>query len=353
MTAALALVLAQSCAALLPARDAQLEWTLNGRSYARDVPTSSSASSRTYRRQHTRGHAEKRTLMCATVGGTSVLIETLDDEVQVRLPVQLAVGQARTVSGASVRRVQPPADGARNALWFTTTRNQVRMYAVRAGLGISEIRMQSASGAVQTYRASVRAARSGAAEAGPAERNRQRQLEDSVRALEAALRSAQTETARADSLRALAEAELATARTNASPLDERLISTLAVQVYLERGEYAEAGALLAELRRQLGEFERLTGIRHPGYKGVDELAASLARQSGRSAPRTPRAYTLAEVLRLVQGGVAPERVAEQVQRRCRAFDLAPENLRLLRTVGTTPGALDMLRDACFREGGRP
>ncbi|MEO5509909.1 MAG: hypothetical protein ABIS27_04710, partial [Longimicrobiales bacterium] len=156
IAAVIGIMLAQTCAAILPKPDLEVEWLRNGKAYARDVPIEATRLTRTYRRTPSSGAKSTRTLSCANGTGGVVLTESVNNESRIRLPLSLKPGQSRTMGGILVRRVKPPVNAAPNAFWFIVTSDAARIYGVREGVGIVELRMQSAAGNVDVFRAFLR-----------------------------------------------------------------------------------------------------------------------------------------------------------------------------------------------------
>jgi hypothetical protein len=110
------------------------------------------------------------------------LIERVD-EAQVRIPVNLGTGRSAVVDGATVRRIAPPQRSAPGALWFSVARNDTRLFALRKGVGVEQIRMPAPSG-TEILTAVARApaeAMSAGGEADQLMQRAQRYLNDAVR----------------------------------------------------------------------------------------------------------------------------------------------------------------------------
>ena len=154
MIAAFAIVIAQSCAALLPPPTVQIDWSRNGQPYARDVPVSSSSTERVYRRSFRNGTSEDvtRVLSCAPTQQGAVLSEKVGGE-DISIPIELRRAQSTTLNGATIRRIDPPADAAAGSLWFSVSRYGPQLFALRDRVGIEEIRTPSLSGRVEILRA--------------------------------------------------------------------------------------------------------------------------------------------------------------------------------------------------------
>lgn len=154
--AALVLVVAQSCAALLPPADAPIDWFRNGQPFARDEPVRATARGRVYQRIPREGGPPlERALACLTVEGRPSLRDQLGTRAPIILPLNLAPGGAARVDGASVRRVATPADAAAGSIWFSETRFESRLVGVRRGVGIEEVRTIGARGGSDVLRAVV------------------------------------------------------------------------------------------------------------------------------------------------------------------------------------------------------
>src|SRR5688500_18681456 len=119
---AFAVVLAQSCAALLPPPAVQIDWSRNGQPYARDVPVSSSATERVYRRSFRNSQTEDvtRVLSCAPSAQGIVLQERVGAD-DVSIPVELRRAQTISLNGATIRRIDAPADAPAGGLWFSVS----------------------------------------------------------------------------------------------------------------------------------------------------------------------------------------------------------------------------------------
>jgi hypothetical protein len=142
----LAGIVAQTCAAMLPATTLEFEWFRDGRPYAQDVLIRTSPGERLYQRRYTGGEITERVVSCTRVGRVTHLTERVGSAAPVRIPVGLAVGQARAVGSATVRRVAPPAGAAPNTIWFTVAKPGVLMYGMRRAAGITEIRAPDRGG---------------------------------------------------------------------------------------------------------------------------------------------------------------------------------------------------------------
>ncbi len=288
IAAALTILLAQTCAGIMPKPDIEVEWLRNGKSYARDVPIEATTSTRTYRRTPASGVKSVRTLSCSNGTGGVVLTESIDNQRRVRLPLGLKTGQVRTLDGVTVRRVKPPASAATNAFWFIVTSDAPRIYGVREGLGIVEMRMQSGAGNVDVYRAY---ARSPAPLPVPITQNppeldaelsrlqyENRALQDSIARLESELRRARGEP----------DGEVDDAMPPvASPVDDRLLSFTGVDTYIQQGNYPAAIALLVRSRKQLDEYKRLSGSDHPAAPRVTARLNDVVRACVRLHPDNP------------------------------------------------------------------
>jgi hypothetical protein len=152
--AAFVVVIAQSCAALLPPPTVQIDWSRNGQPYARDVPVSSNSTERVYRRSFRNGTSEDvtRVLSCAPSQQGAVLSERLGGE-DVSIPIELRRAQSMTLNGATIRRIDPPSDAAAGSLWFSVSRYGPQLFALRDRVGIEEIRTPALSGRVEILRA--------------------------------------------------------------------------------------------------------------------------------------------------------------------------------------------------------
>jgi hypothetical protein len=291
MMALLVGVFAQTCAALLPLQNAEIEWFRDGRPWARDVPVTASATSRVYRREHANGRVSERSITCSTTRGTAFLADRVDG-VAVSLPVSLAPGSTATVASATVRRIEPPADAgrdARSALWFSVSSPGIAVYGVARGSGIVEIRTPASSGGFSILRAVRRAP----AEPAPA-------LDSSAVAESAAQRRAlldrialleQSELLLRDSIAVLRAALDSVRRVPESSAD--VVEFIAVDVYVERGELQTAIDLLQSVTRRLRGWSDSTGTRHRALDAVDaRLHQVLALCASAAAePRRARAVS--------------------------------------------------------------
>jgi hypothetical protein len=285
ITAALAIMLAQTCAGVLPKPGIEVEWLRNGKAWARDVPVEATTLTRTYRRTSSTGAKSMRTLSCTNGTGGVVLTESINSERQVRLPVSLKTGESRIVDGVPVRRIRPPANAASNAYWFAVSADAARIYGVREGLGIVEMRMQSMTGGVDIFRAFARqptpvpvpiVASSPEMEAELARLQMEnRALQDSVAWL-------------TEELRRLRAGDDHETPSPVRPLaDDRIISFAAVDTLVTRGQWAQAIALLQQTRRQIEEYRRLTGQQHPASAHVATKLGEVVAACLRVNPRDP------------------------------------------------------------------
>jgi len=155
-------VLAQTCAAMLPAPHYEYEWLRDGRPHAYETLLRSTDGQRVYQRQPAGGgDTTERALSCSTHEGALYFTERSSLGV-VRIPVGIGIGGVRRVAGTTVRRIANPPGSAANTIWFAVASPGVRLYALRRGAGITEIRMPRPGGTT-VYRAVVR-------DAGPARR---------------------------------------------------------------------------------------------------------------------------------------------------------------------------------------
>jgi hypothetical protein len=152
IAAAFAVVVAQTCAALLPPREVQISWSRNGQAYASDVPVSSSATDRVYRRTFRNGSEADvpRTLTCTT-GPLGPMLQERLATTDVSFPLQLNRTQVVTLDGATVRRIDAPDNGG--GLWFSVSRYGPQLYGLRERIGIGEVRIPTISGRVDVLRA--------------------------------------------------------------------------------------------------------------------------------------------------------------------------------------------------------
>jgi hypothetical protein len=299
MVAALAIVLAQTCAGMLPKPGVQLDWLRNGKTYAHDEPVDATTLTRTYRRTITgsntagsntagrtaagrtaaKSSEQLRTLSCRNGAGGVVLTETVDNEQQAELPLAMKWGDARMIDGAVTRRIPRPENGASNAFWFAVTRDAARIYAARSGIGIVEVRAQSATGGVDIFRAvpstpdPVDAAvlqRDSTAEAELYEELARLQSENTM------LR---------DSLDRL-NTELRRGAGVTDPQNEALLSFDQVHALVRRDRFAEAIALLVRTRSQIDEYALLTGTEHPAAQRVETKLREVIRACLAEHPAT-------------------------------------------------------------------
>jgi hypothetical protein len=151
---AFAVVVAQSCAALLPPPTVQIDWSRNGQPYARDVPVSSTATERVYRRsfRDRRNQDVTRVLSCSPSAQGIVLQERVGAD-DVSIPVELRPAQTVSLNGATIRRIDAPADAPAGGLWFSVSRYGPQLFAVRDRVGIEEVRTPGVSGRVEILRA--------------------------------------------------------------------------------------------------------------------------------------------------------------------------------------------------------
>lgn len=154
IVAAFSFAIAQTCATFLPPAHVPVEWFRNGQSYARDLPVSSTASERVYRRTFPNGNTADvtRVLTCTTSQRGPVLRERVGAS-EVSIPVQLRRAQNATVNGSTVRRIDPPDDAVVGTLWFSVSRYGPQLYGLRERIGIEEVRTPSVSGRVDIMRA--------------------------------------------------------------------------------------------------------------------------------------------------------------------------------------------------------
>jgi hypothetical protein len=380
LIAVFTVVLAQTCTGMLPTRGLDREWLRNDRLYARDELIETTTTTRTYRRSRPDGRRSTVTASCTGSGKAALLRERIVEQ-DVSLPVLLGAGESRVVDGTAIRRIDAPKDGTANARWFSVAGPLPRIYGVRTGAGVVEMRVPAANGGVDIYRVRLRKpdppapppppqqapqaqvvtvevpASALEAQIGVLQKlyeqvlHEKRVMEDSIHALEQAVASARD------------SAALAGARTarDSAPrsepvVDERLLTMLAVDVLTRRDELDEALALLDGMRTQLTEFERATGHVHPGASRVAERitavtkacdkARRLSREGQCAASPRARPYTVADIIGLLQGGVEPESVAARVVYECVSFDMSAENVRALRAVGGTPGLERAIAGAC-------
>jgi hypothetical protein len=149
-------VLAQTCVALLPPPQAEIEWFRDGRPYARDVPLRVTRNERVYRRQHEGAPAAQRVLSCTTAGGVSYFTDRLGSATALRIPVALPLGGSRSVGRTTVRRIEPPAGASERVLWFSVSSPGISVYGLQTRAGVVEIRTPSPAGGVSVLRAVTR-----------------------------------------------------------------------------------------------------------------------------------------------------------------------------------------------------
>lgn len=369
MIAVFTVVLAQTCTAMLPTRGLEREWLRNDRLYARDELIEVTTTTRTYRRSLPDGRRSTVTASCTGSGKTALLRERIVEQ-DASLPVLLGPGESRVVDGVAIRRIEPPKDAPTNTRWLSVAGPLPRLYGIRTGAGVVEMRVPAANGGVDIYRVHLRKpeppppppprpqaapvtvqvpATALEAQIGVLQKlyeqvlYEKRVLEDSIHALEQAVLSARDSAAAA---RARARNAMRDSAQGTVPLvDERLFTMLAVDVLTKREEYDEALVLLNTMRTQLAGFERVTGHAHPGVSRVADRIAAVTKacdkakrlsRGGQCAPSAEgRPYTVADIIGLLQGGVEPGSVAARVVYECVAFDMNNENLRAFRAVGGT------------------
>ncbi len=289
IAAALTVILAQTCAAMLPKPNLEVEWLRNGKAWARDVPIEATALTRTYRRTMTGGARSVRTLSCTNGTGGVVITESINSERQVRLPLALKTGQSRRIDGALIRRVKPPSNAATNAFWFVVAADAARIYGVREGIGIVEMRVQSLTGSVDVFRAFARtpAPAPVTIAASPPE------LESELARLQAENRALQDSVAELrDELMRIRGEKLEPDHDSddsvppaVSPVDDRLLTFTGADAYVEQGNYPAAIALLVRARGQLTEYKRLTNAEHPATPRVVARMNEVIRACQRANPR--------------------------------------------------------------------
>jgi hypothetical protein len=272
IAAAIGIMLAQTCAGILPKPDLEIEWLRNGKAYARDVPIEATRMTRTYRRTPSTGAKSTRTLSCTNGTGGVVLTESVNSESRIRLPLALKTGQSRTMEGILVRRVRPPVNAAANAFWFLVASDAARIYGVREGVGIVELRMQSASGNVDVYRAYLRTP----APTPVVITEGQPELESEIARLQYENRALQDSVGRlVDEVRRLrgrsGEPDDGTQRDPASVGNDD-VSFAGVDVYVEQGNYPAAIALLVRMQSQvIGD----PGAQNGGHPSAPRIATRL------------------------------------------------------------------------------
>jgi hypothetical protein len=282
----LAAVLTQTCVALLPPAQAEIEWFRDGVPYARDVPLRATRSERVYLRQHERGPAAERVVSCTTAGGVSYFTDRLSSGAAVRIPVALQPGGSRVVNRATVRRIEPPTGGSEHVLWFSVSNPGIRVYGLQARAGVVEIRMPAPAGGVSVLRAVTRE-RAAATTASAAADSQARLLTQRVAELE---RTVQKLTDSIHGLLARPAPEPAAPEIYSSP---DLAEFIAVDVYVERGEFDEALVLLMRTRSRLQAWSDSTGARHraldPLYdRLLDVLRRCAAARQAKSTRLLPR-----------------------------------------------------------------
>ena len=283
MIAALSIMLAQTCATVLPKPDIEIEWLRNGKAYAREVLIETSNTTRTYRRTLANGTKSVRTLSCSNGTGGVVLTESVNSERWVRLPMSLKTGQSRVLDDITVRRVRPPVNAATNAFWFLVAADAARIYGVREGIGIVELRMQSPAGTVDVFRAFAREAEAPA----PEMTGLPPEVEEELLRLQAENRALQDTV---NELRLELRRQSADSADNgtipiAAPVDINLLKFTGVDEYIRVNNYPAAIALLVRTRNELAEYNRVTGTVHPATPRVasklDEVVRACLRINGR------------------------------------------------------------------------
>jgi hypothetical protein len=266
----LAVVFAQSCVALLPPPQLEIEWFRDGRPYARDVPVRSTRTERVYRRQPDRGPAAERVLSCATVQGVTYFSDRVGSGARVRIPVALQPGAARVVDRATVRRIEPPAGGSAGVLWFSVSNPGISIYGLQQQTGVVEIRTPSPSGGFSVLRAVPRAPVA-AAPVPAASDSQMRALTQRAAELERTVGTLE------DSIRRLLArpAPLPPPVPHSSP---DLAEFTAVDVYVERGEYDEALALLLRVRARLLAWSDSSGTRHRALDPLHDRLLDVLRR---------------------------------------------------------------------------
>jgi hypothetical protein len=180
-----------------------------------------------------------------------------------------------------------------------------------------------------------------------------RVLEDSVRVLSDRERAARAAAEQAQArLRALRD----TLPARSSPVDERLLTMLAVDVFMQRAEFDEALDLLRLMQQRLAEFEQLTGHVHPAVERVEDRIETASKacdrakrldRAQRCAPRPDRRpYAVGDIIGLLQGGLDPSSVAARAVYECIAFEASDEVLDIFRSLGGTVELERALRGAC-------
>jgi hypothetical protein len=77
------------------------------------------------------------------------------------------------------------------------------------------------------------------------------------------------------------------------------------------------------------------------------LAAAIVLVSAAEAQSPTKPYSLADVLTLLQAGVAPNQVLPRVKTQCISFRLTEDNIGILRTEGADQSFLDALKGVCY------
>ena len=285
--ALLAGVFAQTCVSLLPLPDAEIEWFRDGRPFARDVPLSASATERVYRRQPESGRTSERVVSCTTARGVSYLEDRVPGGATVRLPVTLRVGAVSAGGGASIRRIEAPADGGRGArtLWFSVSSPGVAIYGVAPGIGIIEVRTPSPSGGFSVLRAVRR---------DPAPEDPAPVPDSALAAVEAFNRELLERIGRLEITQLMLRDSIAVLTAKLDSARRVPFSTTdvvefgAVDVYVERGEYDAAAELLLSVMRRLQAWSDSAGTRHRALDIVDARLHQILVQCAAAAAAPPR-----------------------------------------------------------------
>jgi hypothetical protein len=285
MPALLAAVLAQTCVALLPAPRAQIEWFRDGRPYARDVPLRATRTERVYRRQHEHGAAVQRVVSCTTADGHSYFTDRIGNAPGVRIPIALESGESRVIDRATVRRIEPPAGGPESVLWFSISDPGISIYGLQRRAGVVEVRTPSPTGGFSVLRAVTREL----APAAPAAlTDSQARVLQRVAGLERLVRTL------SDSIQRLLARPVAEPAEPVPYSSQDVAEFGAVDVYVERGEYDEALALLVRVRARLMAWSDSTGTRHRALEPLHDRLfdvlrrCAAARQTKPGRRRTPQ-----------------------------------------------------------------
>jgi hypothetical protein len=266
----LAAVLAQTCVALLPPPQAEIEWFRDGRPYARDVPLRATRTERVYRRRHESGPAAQRVVSCTTADGVSYFTDRIGSATAVRIPVALPPGRSRVVGRTTVRRIEPPAGGSSRVLWFSVSNPGISVYGLQQRAGVVEVRVPSPSGGFSVLRAVTR---------GPVPAAASAQSDSQARLL--AQRNAELErtiSVLTDSIQRLLARPAAAPAPPVPYSSPDVAEFTAVDVYVERAEYDEALALLMRVRARLLAWSDSMGTRHRALDPLHDRLLDVLRR---------------------------------------------------------------------------